>query len=862
MLTAKVKSVLSGDTLILSPVNPKSGVSQSERTLSLAFVSSPRLSGNETHGFQSREYLRTLVVGKPIQFKVLYTVNDREYGDIKSPAFDSLIERLLANGIVKLRNDASSKDSFDSYHEKLNQAQASAETAHKGLWAEEIKSIIESRVPSDELSSSSRQFPSIVERVISGDRLQVRVLIHDDSHFIGQVVIAGVRAPRSTSSETPGEPYGDVSKQFVESRLLQRSVKLQFLAGTNTSGLPVVKVLHPAGDISTAVLKAGLATVADWQSHILGIETMVKLREFEKSAKDAKLNIWKGTESKIMTNKNNYHDVIIAKVLSPDTYVIRIPASNEERTVQLASIRAPRKNDAAQEPFVAAAKEFARSKFIAKKVNVELITVRPKSDQFEERDVADIIFGGTNIAATIVENGWATVIRHRKDDDDRSRIWDQLIQCEASAIEAKKGMHSKKPPPSERLIDASESTIRAKGFLPSLERQTKIPAVVDYISSGGRFRLLVARENCVLTLVLAGIRVPRPQEEFGEVARDFVSKRLWQRDVQVSVIGIDKTGAFTGHVFLPGSSIPLSVVLVKEGLASVHEYSAQQSGFATQLFESEKVAQEEKKGIWINYDNEPEESSEIALQAKTEPMSHTDASKSSEPTTKSYIDIILTGVTPDGQVTYRKKSREASFTQLSKDLASFNNASANSTAFNFKSVIKRGELVTVVDSNQYLRGKVLHFEGRNYTVQLLDKGTEVIVGVSQLRPLPSQYSTQAYPSFAESAFLTFVQVPPSSYITDFISYIEGYVNKPVAAKIDAISPHNYVTLYTEDSNGPDESLNSILIHDGYAYAEKNVALTDKSNTWKELYETLQALEDEAKSDRMGVWEYGDARQLD
>ncbi len=65
---ANVKSVLSGDTLVLtSPNNPSA-----ERTLSLAYVSAPRLSkdGDEPFAFQSREFLRSLVVGKQVKASV------------------------------------------------------------------------------------------------------------------------------------------------------------------------------------------------------------------------------------------------------------------------------------------------------------------------------------------------------------------------------------------------------------------------------------------------------------------------------------------------------------------------------------------------------------------------------------------------------------------------------------------------------------------------------------------------------------------------------------------------------------------------------------------------------------------------
>src|SRR4051794_30888338 len=66
---ATVKSVLSGDTLVLtSPSYPSL-----ERTLSLAYVTAPRLNkdGDEPFAFQSREFLRNLTVGKQVKFTVL-----------------------------------------------------------------------------------------------------------------------------------------------------------------------------------------------------------------------------------------------------------------------------------------------------------------------------------------------------------------------------------------------------------------------------------------------------------------------------------------------------------------------------------------------------------------------------------------------------------------------------------------------------------------------------------------------------------------------------------------------------------------------------------------------------------------------
>ncbi|KAI7444665.1 hypothetical protein KC364_g13272, partial [Hortaea werneckii] len=61
-MEAKVKSVLSGDTLILQNKN------RQERTLSLAFINAPRLQQDEPCAFESRDFIRKMCVGKMVHF--------------------------------------------------------------------------------------------------------------------------------------------------------------------------------------------------------------------------------------------------------------------------------------------------------------------------------------------------------------------------------------------------------------------------------------------------------------------------------------------------------------------------------------------------------------------------------------------------------------------------------------------------------------------------------------------------------------------------------------------------------------------------------------------------------------------------
>jgi len=146
-----------------------------------------------------------------------------------------------------------------------------------------------------------------------------------------------------------------------------------------------------------------------------------------------------------------------------------------------------------------------------------------------------------------VEAGYASVIRHRRDDPDRSLDYDQLLLAEEAAQKEEKGMWSTKSPTAKQYQDYSESLQKAKMEASVLQRQKKVPAVVDFVRSGSRFVVLIPRENAKLTFVLSGIKVPKPArqagdiaEPFGQEALDFASRRCLQRDVNISVENLDK----------------------------------------------------------------------------------------------------------------------------------------------------------------------------------------------------------------------------------------------------------------------------------------------------------------------------------
>lgn len=117
------------------------------------------------------------------------------------------------------------------------------------------------------------------------------------------------------------------------------------------------------------------------------------------------------------------------------------------------------------------------------------------------------------------------------------------------------------------------------------------------------------KDHQTLTLVLAGllasistsplnkhylgIRSPKParnqgekSEPFGTEVYDFSTRRYMQRDVEFEVESIDKSGGFIGTLYV-NKTENVALTLLKEGLATVHEYSAEGIPWARQLREAE-----------------------------------------------------------------------------------------------------------------------------------------------------------------------------------------------------------------------------------------------------------------------------------
>lgn len=870
---ANVKSVLSGDTLILtSPNNPTL-----ERTFSLAYVDAPRLrkEGDEAFAFQSREYLRGLVLGKMVKCNVYYTIpsSGREYGIVQLQGGTELPVDAVKAGWLKVREDAGRKEESEDLLAKiedLKAAESQAKSEEIGLHGKGGSIEVQNDLGTPDFFNQwkGKTVNAVIERVLSGDRILARLLLSDKKHLQVMTLVAGIRTPAtertntSTGATQAAEEFGSEARTYTENRLLQRDVKIE-MVGVSPQGQLIGHVLHPRGSIAEFLLADGLARCNDFHSTMLG-EKMAPLRAAEKKAQIGKLRLHKNSNAKATDGTSS--DMIVSKIHAADTIYVRTK-TGEEKQISLSSIRGPRAKESSEAPFRDEAKEFLRKKLIGKHVKVTIDGTKPANEGFEARDVATITEKGKNINLQLVEEGWASVIRHRKDDTDRAENYDELLAAQEKAQADKKGMWSGKPSKAKTYHDASESVQKAKIQASTLQRQKKIPGIVDFCKAGSRFTVLIPREGVKITLVLAGIRAPRaprlPQEKgepFGQEALDLANRRLAQRDVEIDVYDVDKVGGFIGDLYVNRESF--GKLLVEEGLAEVHQYSAEKSGNANELNAAQKLAKEARKGKWHDWDPSQDAEEEEAAYDETsaEPAAQ-------DKQTTQYKDVVVTNIDANGKLKIQIiGSGTAALETLMSEFKKFHLDSKNNKAL--ANPPKAGDIVAAKFSadNQWYRAKIRSNDRTSKIAEVvyIDYGNSEKIPWSNLRALDQpQFNTQRLKPQAVDAVLSYVQLPTGDYFNDAIGFLADATDgRKLVASVDFSDSKeglSYVTLFDASSGSSSftDSLNKEIVSAGLAMIPTKLKTWERGSASTEVLKKLRDVESQAKSERAGMWEYGD-----
>ncbi|BGP08133.1 hypothetical protein JCM10049v2_003979 [Rhodotorula toruloides] len=922
-LAAIAKSVWSGDTIVLRGKVVQPNALPREKVLHLADLTAPRLGSrdreDEPWAFESRDFLRSLVVGKEVSFSISYTVPSAsnpsqplEFGIVYviNPTDGSELDvaaELVRSGWAKVR-DSSKRDQAHGDSEDgqavaqrrayLRDLEEEAKIVGRGLWSSDRapQRQVDYMMPEDPVAFlqqyKGKSLDAIVEGVTNGSQVRVRLLLSPEHHQMINLGIAGIRAPRSGNlsgrEELQGEELGDESRFFVESRLLQRLIKVTILSLPTPTPAPASlsngsassasqqpqqvslflgTVHHPAGNIAALLMSVGLARIVDWHAGFLASSPtpnmMSELRRGELEAKANRRGLFKDA---VMPATNGAGSsaakgftAIVTRVWGADMLSIVKEGESTERRVQLASVRQPRPSDAKLAGLQLEGKEMLRKKLIGKPVNVVIDYVKPAEGDYEERECATVrLPNGQNVAEVLVERGLLGVLRHRQGDDQRSSDYDRLMAAEARAIDDKRGIHSGNEFPAPRIVDASESAHKAAPFLSQFKRMGRFPAVVDYVASGSRFKIWVPRQDAKLTLVLSQIRAPRTarnanekSESYGAEAATFSSRRLLQRDVEVQVEATDKSGGFIGRLFHNGQDV--AAALVREGLARVDEYSN-----AKELWTAQEEAQKARKNLWSNYDPEAEALANGDAAA---------AGQSVQPR-KEYVDVVVSEVRGGTEtepfrfaVQILQNGGIPELEKLMSDLTVFHKE-ADVTPAGFTP--RSGELVSAQFSvdNAWYRAKVRKSNPAKKQAEVLyiDYGNVEVLPFSRLRPLAAQF--KSLEGQAKEATLSFVSLLDwrTDYGADSIErFREICEGQQLVANIDAREA-NLLHLSLFDPNDPhslsahENSINVQLVREGLARIDQRSRLRA---AYPQVVKALEAAKDEARRRRLGAYEMGD-----
>ena len=864
---------------------------------------------DEPGAFPSREWLRSLVVGKMVAFETRKqgaSAGDRVYGLLnftppgKGPDETiSVALEAVRNGYATPRMIATSESNEESteggledeWKMSLWKAYDEAKRSQAGIHSMTplVRSIknagaaFETQAMIDlskKVGRDGGKIKCVIEYIFDGSRFRVQITdpaMGELQYGSFTLLLGGVASPRAGNPRavppTESEPFADEARTFAELRILQRELDI-VLYGTDKSGAcGVGSILHPKGNIAVELLKNGLARMSDWSLRMMSSSEVPALRTAENGAKRSKLRVWHSYEPPKLSGAAQITGTVV-EVLTGDTVNVLpdgVVYDSEDKLVKisLASIRAPRVGNErvgrAHEPYSSECKDRLRILTVGKPCMIQVHYEReiPFGGTTETRQFGTLSTKGkADVGEILISEGLATTQYH-KDGEDTSPRYDDLRAAESTAKESKRGMHSGKDYKAPSVNDISNPQ-KAKAYSGSLMRAGKLKGIVEYCFNGARFKMLIPSENCSIMFAPNALRCPQPSppvgsarqvkaaEPFGDASKRHARLTILQRSVEIICTGVTLGGVIVGSMFVGqgASRRDYSIELLSAGLASVDQRKIDYGEAPKALVDTQAAAQAKKIGIWSLVQPMKDITPTTTEKAKDELLSI----RISEIRSGTHFFYHIIG------------DQSAKAIDESMKLFTANNGIEGSPCD-----LKVNKVVAALfddgSGKSWYRAKVVEKQsgGAKAVVLFVDHGNIATVPVAtHLRPLDPALGTDIIPPVAKEATLALTLSRPLSddYGMDCARKLQSLCwGKDLQIRTSGRdeSGKMAVTIVTNSN----ESVNEILISAGLARVAKPVAvralttnMVDGSSVIK-LAADLNVAQEGARKARRGMWRYGD-----
>ena len=835
-----------------------------------------------------------------MSFRVEYAVEsiNREFGVVFTESGENVSVMQVSKGLAKVKAPGGN-DRAVANAEELERRELEAREAEAGMWSKDPavlaaasqRTVVQAMKAEDVLGAlRMKPTPAVVDYVLNGGT--VKLVLTGDGATRDQNItlsIGGISVPsvgRKGAKNEDGtdqgpEPFALAAKHFTEMALLHRDVRV-ILEGLDRRNNFIGSIL-PADvndtsfvNVGEELCRLGLAQVHEASAAAL-IGGAATLRAAEKMAKDQQLRLWHGYVPPIsslnaMTTK--VFDARVVEVISGDCISV-VPTSGpdtSERRINLSSIRAPRISNSRDdksnhEPWAIEAKEFLISRLIGRTVSINMDYARKIGEGANERTLhfATVKLpnnktGGDplNVSEMLLMRGFASCIRHRS-EEERAADYDELIAAEKKGVESKKGMHNKnREAPVHRTNDFSINAHKAKTFLPFLQRAGKCVAMVDYVAAGHKIRVSIPKEGAVIAFCLAGVRCPQRDEPYAAEALAYTRSRILQREVEIVVDSVDRTGIFLGTLFADNGRLNLGEELLRAGLGSLHPaFPVDRVHYGRALADIEAAAREVKAGLWKDW---------------TPPIVEVD-----EPEDSSTGELVRAGVTEcvAGGRFFVQNLDGSKIQEVTDKLAELYDGVDTSKPHDGVFEPKPGDAVAAkfTGDDKWARAIVTakRVGDKPVSVFYCDFGNVEDIGFNRLRPLKdSTVTTVAIPPMANFCALSFLKIPRID--SDYGYAAASHVGKLISgqafhARIDArdrfpttkpweidAQPAFSLTLFPDANARAAESVALDLLRAGFARVHRRAAARRLD---RDVLDAMVDAQESARRARVGQWEYGD-----